>query len=205
MGVSPSAFRKWLKGEAEPSRERLVSLANAAGVTIGWLASGEGPEPDFESDEHARSHHAARGPDELARFVRLPRRATTAAAGAVAGPEPDWADTEFIALRHDWVRTAIGVDPAHIGLEIAVGDSMSPTIHDADILLVDMAEREFGQFGIYVVEIGGERIVKRIQRKLDGTIILISDNATYEREYLTPERVAELKVIGRVVWVGGGV
>ena len=47
MGVSPSAFRKWLKGEADPSRERLVALAEIAQVEIAWLARGEGPEPDF--------------------------------------------------------------------------------------------------------------------------------------------------------------
>src|SRR3954467_9463420 len=49
MGVSPSAFRKWLKGEAEPSRERLVALAEATSVSIGWLAKGEGPEPQFRN------------------------------------------------------------------------------------------------------------------------------------------------------------
>src|ERR1700758_2303413 len=51
MGVSPSAFRKWLKGEAEPSRERLVALADAAQVGIAWLAKGEGPEPAFHTTE----------------------------------------------------------------------------------------------------------------------------------------------------------
>src|ERR1700712_3092588 len=49
MGVSPSAFRKWLKGEAEPSRERLVALARAAGGGVAWLAEGEGPTPAFEA------------------------------------------------------------------------------------------------------------------------------------------------------------
>src|SRR4051794_28285924 len=48
-GVSPSAFRKWLRGEAEPSRERLVSLAKAAGVSVGWLVNGEGPEPRLQN------------------------------------------------------------------------------------------------------------------------------------------------------------
>src|ERR1700759_1081794 len=48
MGVSPSAFRKWLKGEAEPSRERLVALARVSGVGVAWLAEGEGPEPVFD-------------------------------------------------------------------------------------------------------------------------------------------------------------
>jgi len=42
MGVSPSAFRKWLKGEAEPSRERLVALARAAGGGVAWLGGGRG-------------------------------------------------------------------------------------------------------------------------------------------------------------------
>src|ERR1700760_3518514 len=46
-GVSPSAFRKWLRGDAEPSRERLVALARAAGVSVGWLAGGEGPTPQL--------------------------------------------------------------------------------------------------------------------------------------------------------------
>jgi transcriptional regulator with XRE-family HTH domain len=45
-GVSPSAFRKWLNGQAEPRRDRLVALAEAAGVTVSWLAQGEGAEPD---------------------------------------------------------------------------------------------------------------------------------------------------------------
>ena len=42
-GVSPSAFRKWLRGEAEPNRERLIALGQAAGVNVGWLVSGDGP------------------------------------------------------------------------------------------------------------------------------------------------------------------
>src|ERR1700679_2652915 len=45
-GVSTSAFRKWLRGGAEPSRDRLVALAEASGVSVSWLAKGEGPLPD---------------------------------------------------------------------------------------------------------------------------------------------------------------
>src|ERR1700761_7774800 len=51
MGVSPSAFRKWLKGEAEPSRERLVALARATRVGVAWLAEGEGPAPAFKQQD----------------------------------------------------------------------------------------------------------------------------------------------------------
>ena len=59
MGVSPSAFRKWLRGEAEPGRERLIALADATKVSIAWLATGEGPEPVFARPEDARQAEAA--------------------------------------------------------------------------------------------------------------------------------------------------
>src|ERR1700722_4315805 len=54
MKVSPSAFRKWLKGEAEPSRERLVALAHAADVGVAWLAEGGGPTQTFAQPGDSR-------------------------------------------------------------------------------------------------------------------------------------------------------
>jgi len=42
-GLSPSVIRKYQRGESDPSRERLVAIAEAAGVNLLWLATGEGP------------------------------------------------------------------------------------------------------------------------------------------------------------------
>ncbi len=102
MGVSPSAFRKWLKGEAEPSRERLVALAHAAGVGVAWLAEGEGPVPTFESPGGGRKRTGERETAaelDWSQFVLLPHRAEAAAAGSVTPPDPS--GTEWMALRHD--------------------------------------------------------------------------------------------------------
>ena len=199
-GVSPSAFRKWLRGEAEPSRERLVALAQAARVSVGWLADGEGPEPRLL---------AAAGPSRIASadgldrrdYVLLPRRPEAAAAGAESQPAP--AATEFIALHHAWVRSRFGVEPERLLLETAVGESMLPGIQDGDLLLVDATENRFRSFGVYVLEIAGERLVKRVQPKLDGSITLISDNAAYETEHIPPARAADVEVVGRVIWTCG--
>ena len=137
--------------------------------------------------------------------MRLPRRATAAAAGLTTPLQPEAADSEYVALRQDWVRSVLGVDPGLVGLEVAVGDSMAPTIRDGSLMLLDGSDQSFAQFGIYVLEVEGERLVKRIQRRLDGSIVLISDNASYERDYVPAEGVAAVKVVGRVVWVGGRV
>jgi len=40
--VSTSVLSKWRRGESDPSRSRLVKMANAAGVSVEWLATGKG-------------------------------------------------------------------------------------------------------------------------------------------------------------------
>jgi phage repressor protein C with HTH and peptisase S24 domain len=205
MSVSPSAFRKWLRGEAEPSRERLVALADAAKVGIAWLAKGEGPVPTFAKPEQgggrARSAEAERGIGP-GRFVMLPKHAEGAAAGP-GDPSAPSPESEFIAFRHDWVRSVLGIEPDDLIMETAVGESMRPTIQDGDLLLVDTTDRTFSSFGVYVLEIRGERLVKRVQRKLDGSLVLISDNDTYQPDQVTGEMLDGVTVIGRVVWGGG--
>jgi phage repressor protein C with HTH and peptisase S24 domain len=138
---------------------------------------------------------------DLRDYVLLPRRPEAAAAGSETPPPPT--AVEFIALRHDWVRSVFGVDPSRLLMESAVGGSMLPGIQDGDLLLVDATENRFRSFGIYVLEIGGERLVKRIQPKLDGSLALISDNRAYETEYVPSEQASDVHVVGRVIWTGG--
>lgn len=201
VGVSPSAFRKWLRGEAEPSRERLVALADATSVSIAWLANGEGPEPHFQEMAGAERGSPSEGGFDPRRFVVLPKRHEAAAAGA--GTPPPTLRSEFIAFGHDWVRDTFGLEPTDLLLEAAIGESMQPTIRDNDLLLIDITDRKLREFGIYVLEFQGERLVKRVQRKLDGSLLLISDNAIYEPERIPSERAHEVTVVGRVVWGGG--
>lgn len=204
-GVSPSAFRKWLRGEAEPSRERLVALSHAAGVAVGWLVSGEGPEPRLGAAPQSRAKGGAPPSDsDLDRrdYVVLPKRPEAAAAGPESPTPPD-DGAEFIALRQDWVRSVLGIDPDRLLVERAVGESMIPTIQNGDILLVDTADNRFRSFGVYVLEVAGERLVKRVQPKLDGTLTLISDNLAYEAEHVPAAQGSDVRAIGRVIWTCG--
>lgn len=204
MGVSPSAFRKWLKGEAEPSRERLVALAHAASVGVAWLAEGEGPSPSFEPPgDNWRRLTGRETPTETdwRQFVLLPHRPEAAAAGSVTPPNPS--GSEWMALRHDWVRATCGIEPNDVLLEMATGDLMTPTIRDGNLLLVDTTERTFRNFGIYVLEINGQRLVKRVQRKHDGSLVLISDNTAYQPDSVDKMAADNVVVVGRVVWSGG--
>lgn len=199
MGVSPSALRKWLKGEAEPSRERLIALADAAQVSIGWLAKGEGPEPAFNGGNgtvrRARAVDEHRDPMQQ-RFVLPPRH----------GGSADGRSTlrgECVAFNRDWIRADLKAEPENLIVEIASSKAMEPTICDGNLLLIDTTERALHQGGVYLLDIGGERLLKRVQRKLDGSVVLISDNPAYMPDILPVEAAKNVSAIGRVIWSGG--
>jgi transcriptional regulator with XRE-family HTH domain len=54
VGLSLSGFRKWLYGDTEPQMSGLVRAADALGVTIKWLATGEGPMRPGEAEPLAK-------------------------------------------------------------------------------------------------------------------------------------------------------
>jgi len=204
MGVSPSAFRKWLKGEAEPSRERLVALAEVAQVSIGWLARGDGPPPQFDAPPH-RGNGAANPVNgtrmEAPGFAMFPSRGEREIAG-----EPDTAATDaqpYIAFRHDWIRSALHLEPDALTLAVAEGTAMAPTITQGNLLLIDTADQSFRRDGIYLVNLANDRLIRRVQRLHDGSLLLIADNAVYQRDVIPTDRVKTVDAIGRVVWVGG--
>ena len=82
---------------------------------------------------------------------------------------------------------------------------MEPNVRSGDLLLVDTTDRTFRDFGIYVIEARGERLVKRVQRKFDGSLILISDNTLYQPELIPADIAKEVRAVGRVIWRGGQV
>jgi hypothetical protein len=95
--------------------------------------------------------------------------------------------------------------PGELILEIAVGKSMEPSIHNGDLLLIDTTDLTFQNFGIYVIDVRGERLVKRVQRNFDGSLILISDNGRYQPEPISAALAKEVRGVGRVIWRGGKV
>jgi len=77
---------------------------------------------------------------------------------------------------------------------------MSPTVDEGDLVLVDRRETRVRDDGIYVLRVGNDLSIKRIQRLPDGSLAIRSDNSAYERLIAAPDMVA---LLGRVIWVAG--
>ena len=80
---------------------------------------------------------------------------------------------------------------------------MTPTIRDGNMLLIDSDDQTFRSFGIVVLELNGQRFVKLVQHKHDGTLVLISDNRADRPDTVDKQAAGEVAVVGRVVRVGG--
>lgn len=188
VGVSDNAIYKWISGRGQPSVTNLVALARAGRVSVEWLATGR---------EAAVNGRALERKVDRGEYVFVPRYDVRLASGHGGSFRSDRI-VDYLAFKADWVREQLHAEARSLLLIEAMGDSMSPTFDDSDLLLVDLAEPRFKHDGVYVMRRGGDLAVKRLQRRPDGKLIMRSDNPAYEPVVIAPEAVG---IIGRVIWV----
>ena len=191
VGVSDNAIYKWVSGRGQPSMMSLVNLSKAAGVSVEWLATGRGVPTKPKGELHIA---------EPADGVLPPRPVLHRANGRPGLPNQQLVD--YLSFQPEWLERALNVDLRNMALVEVIGDSMSPTIDEGDLVLVDLREARYRHDGIYVLRTGSDLAVKRLQRQPDGSLAIRSDNPAYESSVVRPEEVA---VMGRVVWMGGRV
>lgn len=123
----------------------------------------------------------------------------SAGAGALVVQENQ---PEGIAFSRNFLTNDIGVRPNNIFLMPVRGHSMTPTLQNQALIMVNRIEDFMGD-GIYVFRFDDQLMVKRLQFTKAGLSIL-SDNETYEKWELTRKEMAtfDFEIIGEVVWAG---
>jgi len=77
-----------------------------------------------------------------------------------------------------------------------VGDSMEPTLNSDNIIFIDKTKQDISKDGIYAFTTIDGLFVKRIQKKVDGRLDIISDNKDYPVQVLNKD---ELTILGKVI------
>jgi phage repressor protein C with HTH and peptisase S24 domain len=198
-GVSTDQLKLYLDGKSKPPFEVVARLARHKGVTLDWVATGHGP---MEGSGQLEDDLGGQKPIQVDDYTFLPRYDAHVAAGAAALTDSSQI-VDHLAFKTSWIRNELRLDPKHLLLIQAFGDSMHPTIRDRDLLLVWTAVREVLDGAIYAVEFEGGLQVKRLQRRQGGIVRMKSDNTLYDAVDLEPHDAARLRVIGQVVWHGG--
>jgi phage repressor protein C with HTH and peptisase S24 domain len=181
-GISHNAILLWLK-DSEPSRDKLLAVAKAAGVSSCWLAAGVEPKRGL--------------PEGYVILNQLEIRKGESFSGV-----------DHIAAKRSWIESLPG-SPSHSALFLfqASDDAMAPMISRGDLVLANTGEREITASGVYVIYPTNARptlMVRRLALIDDGAWQISCDNPAF-----TPAVAAEtasaahFQVFGRAIWAGG--
>lgn len=214
IGVRPQTIQQVETGETKRSRY-LPDIADYLRVPFNWIVRG-GPLPAelaMEGDravvqaetELASERSTELTPAAASSVTEIPVMDARGSMGhGVLAPEHDTI-LDFMRVSTAWLRRNLTVSqPRNLAVITAYGDSMSPTFNDGDILLVDRGIIDIKLDAVYVLERDGELYVKRVQRRLDGALIIKSDNPLYDQTVIDSPEAAGLRVLGRVVWAWNG-
>ena len=152
------------------------------------------PEPGAHARDDGFIH---RGQE----FVSLPVYDIAASAGPGALLEDAQETPLYYEFRPlDWLSGLTRGGLAELALVWVRGDAMEPTLRHNDQILVDRAQRAPSNPGLFILRIGEEVVVKRLQWIMASQRVrVISDNERYETEEMSP---SDLTILGRVVWLG---
>jgi phage repressor protein C with HTH and peptisase S24 domain len=188
--------------------DRTVFIDKCIGISLDWVRTGEGdmfaPAPEeWQTQFIQKKGRRIDEVNEVDEYIRLPRYEVQASAGGGAVITSEQI-VDYLSFRTDWLKSAKGISPKNLLLISVSGDSMEPTLANGDLIVVDTTEGRFKSDAIYVLQQGDRLWVKRLHYKLDGTVLVKSDNASkYEPELFKGDQLESLRIIGRVVWRGG--
>lgn len=98
-----------------------------------------------------------------------------------------------------WVESISRAPPSMLTIARGRGDSMVPTIHDGDMIVINRAERIIReQDAIWALTVGDIGMVKRVRVRGEKVVIL-SDN---ERVPADEYHVSEVNIVGRIDFIG---
>ncbi len=189
FGVSVQSVYGWEQGSL-PKADRMNELADLFGVPVQWLAFGEGEPCSTKAEDGSWS-------------VPMLCVAASAGNGEVVDQE---SIVKLIKLDSQWIsRECPGVSRGALHILTAHGDSMEPTYHDKDLLLVDTSIKAIRSEGFYVIGFDGMLYVKRVQPVPGNKLLILSDNPNYQTITVDlADNSIQLIVCGRVVysWTG---
>lgn len=191
--------------EAEISGKRsgfTAQLAALYGVSPQWLATGRG-----EKNPGVNRMRVDSG--DMTVIPHMNGKAKGGTGGLAPANEYI---IDSISVTNEWINRRLFSITAKRNLAVieAYGRSMEPTLVSGDLLVVDTGVNDAKVDGIYILQRLNtpepEIMVKRLQRTLDGGLIVRSDNrAEYDPETVPASEVNErVRIIGHVVWVWAG-
>lgn len=203
VGLSQPTLHRLLKGQTgRPSADTLRRIAEHFGVTVDDLLGRDlaAGTPTVNRDANVVALH----PEDTTPLDSIQIKEYRVSFSAGNGRHASYdviEESEPATYRLSWFHKT-GVKPKNARRFKIVGDSMEPFLFAGDSVLIDTAETDPARImegKVYAIRYGDDLRIKRLFRRLDGTLILRSDNPAYKDEEVPPELAEEhISILGRV-------
>ena len=194
VGSEQPNVSKWESKGIVPGGEPLAKMAELARVSISkfinepWAPSrASGPASDQQPTRSI-------GAGETASVMRMD---LSYALGPGTNIDDDYIEGEPVQLDISFLRRLTPSPPEMLRIVNGVGDSMVPTIHDSEELILDLGQRRLSlQDRIWAISLFDVGAVKRLQLIAKGRVLVISDNPEVPNREVDAE---DIVIVGRVV------
>ena len=180
LGISQMNFATMEKRDKIPFAELLDFCARKS-ISINWLLYGQSPESLVEATN---------------KFYMV-KYFNDVNASAGGGSDTECEELEELEIPEQFVFMLGGErELKNIEAINVSGDSMEPTFSYNDIVFINRTKTDLDRGGIFTIRTEAGLFIKRVQKRIDGKIDIISDNQVYSTQTLSPN---EIEVLGRVV------
>lgn len=218
VNVHVNTLGRWERGEQYPSQPDICKILQICPqVNPTWFLTGEGPQYTADTlpqkdakplcqcgtnngsvigtDDGSTMIPQWRNPDpEMFDYVPMAETQLSAGGGAFVISE----EIEgYYAFRKNWL-SRVASSTRNLVLMRVVGDSMSPTIQDADTVMIDTGKKSIKEGMLYAIRFDSTVMVKRLAFRPSGRIMIISDN---RQEFDSFEvEIKELNILGQIIF-----
>jgi len=180
LGISQMNFATMKKRNKIPFNELLDFCAKRS-ISINWLLYGQSPESLVE----------------VTNKFYMVKYFSDINASAGGGSDIECEEIEELEIPEQFVFMLGGErELQNIEAINVSGDSMEPTFSYNDIVFINRNKTDINRGGIFTIRTEAGLFIKRVQKRIDGKLDVISDNSIYNTQTLDANQV---EVIGRVV------
>lgn len=205
INVSQTTITNLEVGKNKTSK-KLLDMAKVLEIDPNWLATGQGEKPTAYSPKHkAKTSNAvmeiSANYKPIKEEVHIYHLSASASMGHGLCANQDHDQIiGLITASKQWANKHLqnATSPKNVYIITGQGDSMEPTFKDGAPLFVDTGISEINTDGIYVFEYDQELYIKRLSRQM-GEIMVLSDNPKYQAFTMTKEKLAQTRIIGRII------
>ncbi|WP_298290333.1 LexA family transcriptional regulator [Novosphingobium sp.] len=200
VGISVSMVNKLTRGAARESAH-IYAIAKALNCSPEYLSGDSDDLPDQPAAEHRQAFGSFPSlveedeDDEIVEVQEIDLAFGMGGGGYLEVP----VKKKRRKFTRGWLRLFTKAPHTRIFIAQGIGDSMAPTIMNADMVIIDTAENEV-RVGdqIWAAAYGQTGVIKRLRPMPDGGVKIMSDNPLVEAETAYD---GELHVLGKVVAV----